>query len=206
MHSTEVQFQQPTRVTGRRSFSTRMKASLAVFVLVLVGGAVYWQFSSSPTPSVQPQYPQTVAGVFYSSPITGPDGTNVTFPYAFADRNKLVFLDLKLEKTTSELTYQGRTIPLNLYKSGEYLPLITIITPAKKVISGIRVCEPCGSFSFHIVQGKYLDCDSCHTKWNIETLNGVEGGCQSYPPPQLSSLVGNDNIGIDLMPLGTILS
>jgi hypothetical protein len=52
-----------------------------------------------------------------------------------------------------------------------------------------------------IVQGKYLDCDSCHTKWDLETLSGETGGCLSYPPPKLTAAVGG-NVEIDLLPLG----
>jgi len=144
---------------------------------------------------------QTVAGIFYSSPTIISNGTKVSLPLSFVEKNKLVFLDLKLEKQIREFTYQGRTIPLYLYRGGEYLPLVIISTPSQKVISGIRVCEPCGSFSFHIVQGKYLDCDACHTKWDIETLKGLSGSCTNYPPPRLTSSVG-DSIEIYLSPLG----
>ena len=50
--------------------------------------------------------------------------------------------------------------------------------PKGKTIGGIRTCEPCNGFSFHIVQGKYLSCDACGTLWDIETLQGVSGGCK----------------------------
>ena len=203
--SSEVQPLPVFEYKKRGVLSTGTKILLAVFVIIIIGGVAYWQLSSQSGQSVQqppvPPYPQTVAGIFYSSPTITSGGTKASLPYSFVDTKKLVFLDLKLENQTDELTYQGRSIPLNLYRNGEYLPLLIISTPLQKVISGIRVCEPCGSFSFHIVQGKYLDCDACHTTWNIETLIGISGGCTDYPPLKLTSSVGN-SIEIDLSPLG----
>lgn len=199
--SSVMQSQQVLRYKKKRGLSTGMKILLAVFVVMIIGGIAYWQLSSQSAPSVQQQYPQTVAGIFYSSPSITSGGTKVSLPYSSVDKNKLVFLDLKLENQVNELTYQGRAIPLNLYRGGGYLPILIISTPLQKVISGIRVCEPCGSFSFHIVQGKYLDCDLCHTRWDIETLIGVSGGCPKFPPPKLTSSAGS-NIEIDLSSLG----
>jgi len=65
--------------------------------------------------------------------------------------------------------------------------LIIISTPKGKTISGIRVCEPCLSFSFQMIEGKYLRCDLCGTLWDIETLQGISGGCMNYPPPKLTT-------------------
>jgi len=192
--SPEVQSQPVLGYKKKRGLSPGLKMVLAILaVIIIIGGTAYWQLSSQ-------EYSQTLSGIFYSSPTVTSEGTKVSVPYSFVDENKLVFLDLKLDSQAPELTYEGRAIPLFLYRGGEYLPLIIISTPSQKVISGIRVCEPCGSFGFHIVEGKYLDCDACHTKWDIETLIGVSGGCPNYPPPKLTSSVG-ENIEIDLRPL-----
>jgi len=199
--SSVVQPQQVFRIKKKGRLSKGMKILLAIFVVMIIGGAAYWQLSSQSGQSIQRQYPQTVAGIFYSTPTITSGGTKASLPYNFVDTKKLVFLDLKLETQANEITYQSRTIPLSLYQNGEYLPILVISTPLQKVISGIRVCEPCGSFSFHIVQAKYLDCDTCHTKWDIETLIGVSGGCPNYPPPKLTSSVGS-SIEIDLSSLG----
>lgn len=174
---------------------------LLISLVVLMGGATYWYFSSQSAQQSAKPYPQTAAGIFFSNPVVASNGTKVSIPSGFVDDNKLVFLDLKLESQASTLRYEGRTIPLGWYRDGKYLPLIVISTPSQRVISGIRVCEPCGSFSFHIVQGKYLDCDACHTRWDIETLRGVSGSCSNYPPPKLASSVDR-NLEIDLSTLG----
>lgn len=142
------------------------------------------------------------AGSFYSSPTISPDGTKVYVPLSFVEEQRLVFLDLRIENKLNEIAYKGRTIPLSLYKDGEYLPLIIILTPSRKIVAGIRVCEPCGSFSFHIIQEKYLECDACHTRWDVESLKGISGACTNYPPPELPSSLIEERIEINLSSLG----
>jgi len=201
------QLQPAIRHKRKGSFSTGTKLFLGLFAAILIGGIGYWQLSSratpisSSTPTSQQSYPQTVTGKLYASPAISSDGSSISLPANVVNSNKLTFLDLKLKNPLNELTYQGRTIPLSQYGSGQYLPLVIISTPTGKVITGIRVCEPCGSFSFHIIGGKYLDCDLCHTKWDLETLSGVSGGCPSYPPPKLPTSAVND-ITVDLTTLG----
>lgn len=202
---------------GRKNkMSTGMKTGLTLLSIIIIGGLVYWGFSAqgpqspqtpqSPQGSQSPQtgqqaYPQTVTGKFYSASALSSDGTKAYLPATIVQSNKLTFVDLTLESSTDEITYQGRTIPLSLYNDGKYLPMLVISTPSGKVIAGLRVCEPCGSFSFHIVQGTNLKCDSCGTEWNLETFVGVNGGCRSYPPPILPSSVAS-NVAIDLSSLG----
>jgi len=182
-----------------------IKALVAILFIVVVGAVGVWQFSLKGSPSQQPppqqSYPTYATGVFYNNPTITGGGTKIQVPYSFVKDKKIVFADVKLANQTSELQYQGRIIPLNLYKGGNYLPLIALYTPSGKVIAGIRTCEPCGSFSMHIGEGKYLICDACGTKWDVETLKGISGGCPGYPPPKLTSTV-NGNMEIDLSPLG----
>ncbi len=199
--------------TRKGSFSTGTKMLLGLFAILIIGGIGYWQLSSSsqpissptaassPMPGSSQSYPQSVTGVVYSYPTMSSGGSSASLPASVVKNNKLTFVDLKLQNPLNELAYQGRTIPLSLYRGGQYLPLLVISTPSGNVVSGLRVCEPCGSFSFHIVSARYLDCDTCHTKWDIETLTGVSGGCPSYPPPKLPTSAAND-ITIDLSTLG----
>src|SRR4030067_1797155 len=176
------------------------KMLVGLFALLIIGGIGYWQLTSnmsgasSPTSGSSEPYPQNVAATIYSDAVISANGYNTSLPVSVVKSNKLTFMDLKLQIPLDELSYQGRTIPLSLYKGGKYLPLLVISTPSGKTVAGLRVCEPCGSFSFHIVNAKYLDCDACQTKWTIETLTGVSGGCPSYPPPKLPISVASDII------------
>jgi hypothetical protein len=167
--------------------SYKRYAIVAVIALAWVG---YWALVNLSEGGLR-NYPKFVEGVFYATPTVSEDGTSVSIQNSFVEENKLVYVDVRLEEPLEELVYLGRTIPLGWYRDGEYLPLVVISTPKGETITGIRVCEPCGSFDFHIIDKKYLDCDACHTRWNIETMNGLSGGCLDYPPPELSSTVGD---------------
>jgi len=184
-----------------------IKALVAILFIGVVGAVAVWQFSPKGSPSQPPPqppppqaYPTYATGIFYNPTITG-GGTKIQLPYSFIKDKKIVFVDVKLTNETNELQYQGRIIPLNLYKGGNYLPLIFLYTPSGNVKASIRTCEPCGSFSMHIGEGKYLICDACGTKWDLETFRGISGGCPEYPPPQLPTTISN-NIEIDLSTLG----
>ena len=203
------QHYQPVRYGKKSRLSNGIKVITALALLAVIAVALSFTFSSQPAQSSQlpstQSYPQSVAPVFYSNPTITSGGTKVALPLSFVNDSKLVFVDLKLAQQTDTLEYQGRTIPLSLYRGGNYLPLIAISTPSGNVVTGIRVCEPCGSFSFHIVQGKNLQCAVCSAGWDVETFAGVSGGCQSYPPPKLSATV-NDNVEIDLSALQTTVT
>ncbi len=162
----------------------------AVVAAIVIAWAGYWALVNLSEGGLR-NYPKLVEGVFYTTPTVSEDGIRVSIHNSFVEENKLVYIDIRLEEPLEEFVYQGRTIPLEWYRDGEYLPLVVISTPKGETITGIRVCEPCGSFDFHIIDKKYLDCDACHTRWDIETLDGLSGGCLDYPPPELSSTVGD---------------
>jgi hypothetical protein len=167
--------------------SYKRYAIVAALALAWVG---YWVLVDLSEGGLR-NYPKYVEGVFYRTPTVSDDGHSVSIHSSFVEEHKLVYVDVRLEKPLKELVYQGRTIPLEWYRDGEYLPLVVISTPKGDMITGIRVCEPCGSFDFHLLDKKYLDCDACHTRWDIETLDGISGGCLNFPPPELSSTVGD---------------
>ena len=169
---------------------------VVIAVIIVIGSGSSWFFSQGGTNKIGGS--GSLAGVFYS-PTVG--SSKVSVPTENLQNDKLVFMDVKLDTPQQQLTYKGRVIPLGDYRGGAYLPIVAIYTPQGNVVSGIRVCEPCGSFSFHIIDGK-LDCDRCHTQWDLETLKGISGGCQSYPPPSLpTTLAANASIDLSLVGL-----
>ena len=181
------------------NWSTGRILVVGVIILVVSSGG-YMFFNQNPNKG---NTAANIAGVLYNSPIIALN--KVSLPTETLKTNKLVFMDIKLDTPQQQLTYKGRVIPLSAYRGGAYLPIVAIYTPQGNVVSGIRVCEPCGSFSFHIVEGKYLRCDLCGTIWDLETLKGVSGGCQSYPPPSLPSTL-TDTASIDLSSVGLRLA
>jgi len=199
----------PPGLGKKNRFSNGVRVILALAFLAIIAVAFSFAVSSqqpqSSSPSATSGYPQSVAPATFSNPTVTADGVKASIPKSYVDENKLVFVDLKLAQKTDTLEYQGRTIPLSYYREGDYLPLLVISTPSGNTITGIRVCEPCGSFSFHIVQGKYLKCDVCGTQWNLDNFADSSGGCTTYPPPKLSATV-SDSVEIDLSPLQTTVT
>ena len=194
----------------KRGLSTGLKVliGLALIAVIVVGASV--ALSQSPQagqPKTQDQsYPKNVAPVDYTAPTLSSDGNKVTVPASYVNSSKLVFVDLKLQTPTEVLPYQGRSVPLAYYRNGGYLPLVVISTPSGNTVAGIRTCEPCGSFSFHIVKGTNLKCDVCGAEWILEDFAPASGGCATYPPPKLPVVVNGDSVDIDLSALGIQLS
>jgi len=75
-------------------------------------------------------------------------------------------------------------------------PLLAYVAPSGKIITAVSVCEPCRSDKFHI-EGNELVCNACWTKWTLEGLKGISGGCKQYPPDALANTQEGDYIIID---------
>jgi hypothetical protein len=191
-----------TYAKRRLTNTKKMLIGLALIVIVVVAASVALSQSTAGDQSqTAGLYPKSVAPVTYSSASVSSNGEKVTVPLSYVNSSKLVFVDLKLETPVETVQYQDRTVPLSLYRSGQYLPLVIISTPSGKTVAGIRTCEPCGSFSFHIAKGTNLKCDVCGAEWSLEDFSPVSGGCANYPPPKLQTSVNGDSISIDLSSL-----
>jgi len=185
------------------SNAKKLLIGLALIVVVVIAASVAL---SQPAADDQLQtggsgYPRNAAPVTYTSAVASSSGEKVSVPLSYVNSSKLVFVDLKLKTPMETLQYQDRTVPLTLYRSGQYLPLVIISTPSGNSVAGIRTCEPCGSFSFHIVKGANLKCDVCGAEWSLEDFSPVSGGCATYPPPKLQTSVNGDSIDVDLSAL-----
>ena len=76
------------------------------------------------------------------------------------------------------------------------LPVLAYISPSGRLVVASSLCEPCHSYEFHI-EGDTLVCNACFTKWNLDTLEAVSGGCKSYPPSELQARVEGDRVIVD---------
>jgi uncharacterized membrane protein len=82
------------------------------------------------------------------------------------------------------------------YKAnGKRIPLTAFIQPDGKVMVAVSFCEPCKGETFHIT-GNQLVCNVCGTVWDLQTLKGISGGCQTYPPEALTYSLNGDNLEI----------
>ncbi len=161
----------------------------------------------SPTVTPNPSPLDSFIAKFYDTPTISADGTSVSLPFNFVQNNRIVNLDIKLKTPLTSATIGGRNVTLLYYRDGNYLPLMLLFTPQQQLIAAIRVCEPCHTYSFSIVDG-VLQCDAiCHTRWNLETFEGLSGTCAKMPPPKLQtpSIVG-DSIVVDLSELQIVVT
>lgn len=76
------------------------------------------------------------------------------------------------------------------------LPVLSYVAPSGRIVVAISLCEPCRSYDFHI-EGSDLVCNRCFTRWDLDTLEGVAGGCLDYPPQELRTTLQGDLVQID---------
>jgi len=171
---------------GKKTKPSWVTVSLALAAIAL-GGIAFWIIQGS-TPansgvsSVSPQ-PKVSGNVDYTG-----QSISMTEIQPNVKGGKIsVPLDLVLEKRLVRFEYETK---------GNKIPLLSYVTPSGKVITAVSMCEPCRSTRFHI-EGKTLVCNACGTKWNLETLKGISGGCLTYPPDVIPSTVEKGVIQIE---------
>ncbi len=104
------------------------------------------------------------------------------------ENGKVVFpLTLLLEKKMVAFEYKTGTTSL---------PLLAFISPEGKLVTAVRICEPCNSHTFRI-EGTELACGNCESRWKLSNLEGIQGSCQKYPPDPIPSEVVGNQIQID---------
>ncbi len=96
-------------------------------------------------------------------------------------------LSLLLEKKIVAFDYQTPTAKV---------PLMAYISAEGKLVTAVRMCEPCNSTTFRI-DGVELVCGNCGTRWKQNNLEGVSGNCQKYPPDPIPSRLVNSDVQID---------
>ena len=99
----------------------------------------------------------------------------------------IIPLSKLLEKKIVEFEYQAPTMKV---------PLLAFITNDGKLVTCIRMCEPCNSRTFRII-GDKLACGNCETEWKLNNLEGIQGSCQKYPPQPIPSIIIGSEIQID---------
>lgn len=91
----------------------------------------------------------------------------------------------------------NRTNPMpegyQMAAGGNILPVLAYIAPSGKLVVATSFCEPCRSTLFHF-EGNILVCDVCFTRWELNTLLGVGGGCFDYPPEELTAEIRGDTV------------
>ena len=172
-------------------FPVRKVAIIGVLVAVAVVGAFVgyqrWQESRAVggvivAPNIK--YPAfQVDMVTLDNATQTPEG--ISFPLA----------DLKQDLIVG-FVYQ-RTNPMpegyQLAAGGNVLPVMAYISPSGRLVVATSFCEPCRSTLFHF-EGNQLVCDVCFTRWDLNTLLGIGGGCFDYPPEERAAEVRGDMV------------
>ncbi len=99
----------------------------------------------------------------------------VLFPLTAVLEKKIVAFDYKMPTRT--------------------VPLLAYISTDGKLVTAVRMCEPCNSTTFRIEGGEIV-CGQCGTRWKLSNLEGVDGSCQKYPPDPIPSTVSGNLVQI----------
>ncbi len=115
--------------------------------------------------------------------------TQVTERFSYMNRSfSMAKVDVVVQKGAVEVPLgpvkMNRLVSFEYQRPDGRVPLLAYITPSGKLVTAVAVCEPCRSTSFHI-EGHEMVCNSCFTRWDLETLKGISGGCLNYPPDTL---------------------
>jgi len=111
-----------------------------------------------------------------------------------ADNKAVISLDKLKEDKILYTEYRGEK--KKYYGSFDYLPLNAFITPSGRVVLATSICEPCYGDRFYI-ENTDLVCVACGTRWRLDDLMGVGGGCVNYPPEEIKYEVEGNQIVID---------
>jgi hypothetical protein len=174
-------------------FPVRKVAVISVIATVLiVGGFIAYQSWNSS---------QQVGGVAVASDVQYPAGTVNAGSLGSASQTAdgLSFSLSELTRGYIGSMYYERSTPMPAafqeITGGDSLPLLAYVSPAGRLVVATSFCEPCRSDKFHI-EGDALVCDTCFTRWDLDTLKGVGGGCMDYPPEEVNATVQGDTVTV----------
>lgn len=94
-----------------------------------------------------------------------------------------------------EIVKDKKIVYFEYNKGGKQVPLMAYITPSGKLVTAVSMCEPCRSTKFHI-EGEEMVCNACGTRWTLEGLQGVSGGCLAYPPDVVAHAIEGGKVKI----------
>jgi uncharacterized membrane protein len=94
-----------------------------------------------------------------------------------------------------EAAKEKKIVSFSYGNKGNQLPLMAYITPKGMLVTAVSMCEPCRSTQFHI-EGTNMVCNACGTRWELESLNGISGGCLQYPPEVIGHKIDGEKVQI----------
>ena len=174
-------------------FPIKKTAIISLVVIVVAVGAFFGYRLATNTPEVGGAVVEQGGSDYSSGPVAM---TVLPTPAVQGGNLTLSVADIKAKKIVGVL--YSRTAPMpDGYNdiAGNGLPLLAYIAPSGRLVVASSLCEPCHSYEFHI-EGNDLVCNACFTHWDLNTLEGKSGGCQAYPPMQLTTTVQGDSVSV----------
>lgn len=181
---------------GRFPVKKAVAVAVVAVIVLFAGFMAYQQFFTAPEVGgaevVSPlTYPSgQVQMVKLNSVQQGPQGIVVSL--AEVKSNSIVGFDYE---RTSRLPDDFKVAA-----GGNVVPMLAYVAPSGRLVVATAFCEPCKSTVFHI-EGANLVCNTCFTKWDLNTLEGVAGACTAYPPQEIVAQVEGDDVQIPTAPL-----
>ena len=128
-----------------------------------------------------------------SSSVKASAETGEKINYSQNDKLQQTIVESKVENgkaivTTLSTVKEKKFIWTEYKANGKMVPLTAFAQPDGKVMVAVSFCEPCKGETFHIT-GNQIVCNVCGTVWDLQTLKGISGGCQTYPPEALTNLL-----------------
>lgn len=152
-------------------------------VVIMIGTYFFVSNSNKPNPSV-----------------TAAADIGQTMSYSPSEKLEQTKAESKIENgkaivTTLSTVKEKKFIWTEYKEDGKRIPLTAFVQPDGKVMVAVSFCEPCKGETFHIT-GNQIVCNVCGTTWDLQTLKGLSGGCQDYPPEALTYSLNGDNLEI----------
>lgn len=115
-----------------------------------------------------------------------------------AESNGQIVVDLNKIKSEKMVTFDVPGINFTLENGTpfDFVPILGYVSPKGNVILATSLCEPCSGITFHI-EGDQLVCNTCGTRWYLENMQGISGGCPQYPPEMFKYTVQGDKLFIN---------
>jgi hypothetical protein len=136
--------------------------------------------TAGPTAEVEKAYVYEPQKVSYS-------GKTVSFSeIELSDAGEYIEIPLEdiLEKKLVRFNYQGNKL----------VRMLAYVAPSGRIVTSVRVCEPCKNYEKFFIQDDVLVCGKCGTTWTLEQLNGIQGGCMAYPPDELPNIIRGKSV------------
>jgi len=178
------------RVEKNQKFTQPKKSNAALFsivglVAVIIMISAYFVFAKDNSAS---------------STVKAAADIGQTITYSQDDKLEQFIVKSKVENgkaiVTTLSTIKDKKFIWTEYKgNGKRIPLTAFVQPDGKVMVAVSFCEPCKGETFHITDNQIV-CNVCGTVWDLQTLKGLSGGCQAYPPEALTYSLNGDNLEI----------